>query len=124
MALKNQVYKCGVCGNIVLLVHVGGGTLVCCGQPMTLMEENHVDASKEKHVPAIEKVEGGVTVRVGSVEHPMLPEHFIEWIEVQTASKVYRKDLVPGEKPAATFLLTEEVLFARAYCNLHLLWKS
>jgi len=124
MALLNQVFKCEVCGNIVQLVHVGGGTLVCCGQPMTLLEENHVDASKEKHVPVIEKVEGGVAVHVGSLEHPMTPEHFIEWIEVQTAAKVYRKVLAPGEKPVATFLLAEEVLFARAYCNLHLLWKS
>jgi superoxide reductase len=124
MNMKDQVYKCEICGNIVQMVHAGDGTLVCCGQPMALLEENHVDASKEKHVPVLEKFAGGVTVRVGSVAHPMLPEHFIEWIEVQTHEKVYRQYLHPGETPEATFLVTEEVFYARAYCNLHLLWKS
>jgi superoxide reductase len=124
MIMKAQVYKCEVCGNIVTVLHAGDGTLVCCDQPMTLLAENSVDASQEKHVPVVEKIAGGVIVHVGSVEHPMTPEHHIEWIEVQTYDKVYRKSLVPGEKPVATFLLTEEVVYARAFCNLHLLWKS
>lgn len=124
MTELRQVYKCERCGNMVEVVHAAGGTLVCCGQPMKLMAENTSDGAKEKHVPVIEKVEGGVLVKVGSVEHPMLDTHYIEWIEVHTANKVYRKYLKPGEKPEAFFALEEEVLFAREYCNLHGLWKA
>ncbi|MFA6940667.1 MAG: desulfoferrodoxin [Clostridiaceae bacterium] len=124
MTQLKQVYKCEICGNIVEVVHASGGTLVCCGQPMTLQVENTVDAAKEKHVPVIEKVEGGVLVKVGAIEHPMLETHYIEWIEVQTANKIYRKYLNPGDKPEALFHVEEEVLCAREYCNLHGLWKS
>jgi len=88
MTKLNQVYKCNVCGNIVEVVHVGAGELVCCGQPMVLLKENTVDASKEKHVPVIEKIEGGVRVKVGSVEHPMEEKHYIEWIELLADSRV------------------------------------
>ena len=119
-----QVYKCEVCGNIVEVLHTGTGDLVCCGQPMVLQAENTVDAAKEKHVPVIEKIKGGVLVKVGSVEHPMIDTHYIEWIEIHTDKKVYRKYLLPGKKPQAEFLLEEEVLYAREYCNLHRLWKS
>jgi superoxide reductase len=121
---RNQIYKCDLCGNIVEVAHAGDGELVCCGQPMTLQKENTVDAAKEKHVPVIEKIEGGVRVKVGSVEHPMIDTHYIEWIELITDKKVYRKYLSPGEKPEAEFLISEEVLYAREYCNLHRLWKS
>ena len=124
MANFKQVYKCDVCGNIVELLHSGAGDLVCCGQPMTLQEENTIDAAKEKHVPVIEKIEGGVIVKVGSVEHPMLDTHYIEWIEIHTDKKIYRKYLSPGEKPQAEFFAEEAVLFAREYCNIHRLWKS
>lgn len=124
MTELNNVYKCGVCGNIVEVVHPSGGTLNCCGQPMNLLKENTTDAALEKHVPVIEKVGDGVIVKVGSVEHPMLETHYIEWIEVHTAAKVYRKYLQPGEKPEAFFKLDEEVLFVREYCNLHGLWKA
>ncbi|HBC96265.1 MAG TPA: desulfoferrodoxin [Clostridium sp.] len=119
-----QVYKCEVCGNIVEVLNKGGGTLVCCGKPMKLLEENSVDAALEKHVPVIEKIDGGVKVKVGSVEHPMTPEHYIQWIEVHTENKIYRKYLKPGEKPEATFKLDEKVVMAREYCNLHGLWKK
>ncbi|NME95796.1 desulfoferrodoxin [Clostridium cochlearium] len=119
-----QVYKCEVCGNIVEVVHKGAGQLVCCNQPMKLMNENTVDAAVEKHVPVIEKIDGGVRVKIGEVEHPMLEEHYIEWIEVLTEDKVYRKHLKPGEKPVAEFKLDEEVVTAREYCNLHGLWKK
>jgi superoxide reductase len=122
MTELKQIYKCEVCGNIVEVVHNSGGTLKCCGQAMNLIVENTVDAAKEKHVPVIEKVEGGVLVKVGSVEHPMLENHYIEWIEVHTEKKVYKKFLKPGDKPEAFFKLEEEVLFAREYCNLHGLW--
>lgn len=124
MTQLRQIYKCEICGNIVEVVHQSGGTLVCCGQPMTLLVENTVDAAKEKHIPVIEKVEEGVLVKVGVVDHPMLPEHFIEFIEVHTANKIYRKYLKPGEKPQALFKVDEEILFAREYCNVHGLWKS
>ncbi|MCI1945449.1 desulfoferrodoxin [Clostridium luticellarii] len=119
-----QVYKCEICGNIVEVLYKGGGTLVCCGKPMKLIEENTVDAALEKHVPVIEEIPGGVKVKVGSVEHPMLPEHYIQWIEVHTENKIYRKYLKPGEKPEATFKVDEKVIAAREYCNLHGLWKK
>jgi superoxide reductase len=122
MTELKQVYKCEVCGNMVEVVHNSGGTLVCCNQPMKLMVENIVDAAKEKHVPIIEKADGGVLVKVGSVDHPMVDNHYIEWIEVHTENKVYRKFLKPGEKPEALFKLDEEVTLVRAYCNLHGLW--
>ncbi|MBZ4662883.1 MAG: desulfoferrodoxin [Caloramator sp.] len=126
MTEVRQVYKCEICGNIVEVLHKGAGTLVCCNKPMTLREENTVDASKEKHVPVVELVDGGVLVKVGSVEHPMEEKHYIEWIEVHTKDKVYRRFLNPGDKPEAFFKLNdgEEVLFAREYCNLHGLWKA
>ncbi len=124
MTKLNEVYKCEVCGNIVEMLHTGVGELVCCDEPMKLQEENTIDAAKEKHVPVIEKIEGGVLVKVGSVEHPMIDTHYIEWIEVITGNKVYRKYLKPGEAPQAEFLIKEDVLYAREYCNIHRLWKS
>ena len=124
MTKLNQVYICEVCGNIIEMLHTGEGELVCCGQNMVLQAENTVDASKEKHVPVIEKIKGGVLVKVGSVEHPMIDTHYIEWIEVLTDKKVYRKNLKPGDKPQAEFMLDEEVLYAREYCNIHRLWRS
>jgi superoxide reductase len=124
MTELRQVYKCDLCGNMTEVVHPSGGTLVCCGQPMTLKKENSSDGAGEKHVPVIEKVEGGVLVKVGAVEHPMQDAHYIEWIEVHTASKVLRKYLAPGEKPEAFFQVDEEVLYAREYCNLHGLWRA
>jgi len=120
----NQVYKCSVCGNIVELVHVGGGTLVCCGKDMVLQEENTVDAAVEKHAPIIEKTEKGVKIKVGSVAHPMEEAHFIEWIEILVDGKVLRQYLKPGDAPEAEFNIDGEDLVARAYCNLHGAWKS
>jgi len=120
----NQIYKCNICGNIVEVVHDGGGTLVCCGQPMQLLKENVVDASKEKHVPVIEKTKDGVKVKVGSVPHPMVPEHYIEWIEVIADGRSYRKFLKPGDAPEAEFCIKAAKITAREYCNLHRLWAS
>lgn len=121
-----QIYKCPVCGNMVEVVHAAGGQLVCCGKPMELIAENSVEASTEKHIPVIERQNGEVTVKVGSVEHPMLEEHYIEWIELLTEDKVYRKHLRPGEKPVATFKICDSVttFSAREYCNVHGLWKA
>ena len=124
MTKLKEVYKCEICGNMVEVVHASGGILVCCGQPMKLQVENTVDASKEKHVPVIKKVDGGVLVKVGEIEHPMLEKHYIEWIEIQTSNSTYRKQLNPGDKPEALFLVKEEVLCAREYCSVHGLWKA
>ena len=119
-----QIYKCEICGNIAEMVHEGAGELVCCGQPMKLYEENTVDAAKEKHVPVVEKTAEGVKVKVGSVAHPMEEKHYIEWIEVITDGKAYRQFLNPGEAPEATFEIKADQISARAYCNLHGLWRS
>jgi len=122
MAKRDEIYKCEICGNIVELLHEGAGELVCCGQPMKLYEENTVDAAKEKHVPMVEKTEGGFTVKVGSVPHPMEEKHYIEWIEVIANGKVYRQFLSPGDKPEAFFAVAGGQETVRAYCNIHGLW--
>ena len=124
MAEKLQVYKCDLCGSIVEVLHGGGGELVCCGQPMKLFTENTVDAAKEKHVPVIEKVDGGFKVKVGDVPHPMEEKHYIEFVELIADGKVYRPFLNPGEAPEAMFCIEADQVSAREYCNLHGLWKA
>lgn len=124
MAEKLEIYKCDLCGNIVEVLHGGKGELVCCGQPMTLMKENTVDASKEKHVPVAEKKDGGWLVKVGAVPHPMEEKHYIEWIELLADGKAYRQFLKPGDAPEAFFPVAATQVTAREYCNLHGLWKS
>lgn len=124
MIERLQVYKCDVCGNIVEVIHAGGGELVCCGEPMILQEENTVDAAQEKHVPVVEKVDGGYKVSVGSVAHPMTEEHYIEWIELIAGDKAYRSFLNPGDAPEAVFQIDADDVSARAYCNLHGAWQS
>ena len=122
---KGEIYKCNVCGNIVEVLHVGGGTLVCCGQDMQLMQENtKADEGNEKHVPIIEKNEQGVIIKVGSTPHPMEDAHYIEWIEISTNKGESKKFLKPGEKPELKFPVKAEITKARAYCNVHGLWKS
>ena len=124
MTKKLEIYKCEICGNIVEVLEEAGGTLVCCGQPMVLQEENSVDASKEKHVPVLTKNEQGVEINVGSVAHPMIPEHYIQWIEIQTEKGCSRKELSPGQEPKAFFPVKSEVVKVRIFCNLHGLWKN
>jgi len=124
MTKRLEVYKCEICGNIVEVLNAGDGELVCCGQPMKLMVENTVDAAKEKHVPVIEKISGGIKVSVGSVAHPMEEKHYIQWIELIADGKAYRQFLNPGDKPEAIFSVIATSLSAREYCNLHGLWKS
>ncbi len=124
MAKLLEIYKCEACGNIVEVVHAGAGTLVCCGEKMKLFVENTVDASKEKHVPVITKIDGGWKVAVGSVAHPMEEKHYIEWIELIADGKAYRQFLKPGGKPEAEFWIEAENVMAREYCNIHGLWKS
>jgi len=124
MTEKLQIYKCEVCGNIVEVIHSGKGELVCCNQPMKLFKENTVDAAKEKHVPVIEKIDGGFKVKVGDVAHPMEEKHYIEWIQAVAGEKAYRKFLKPGETPEAEFKIDAESISAREFCNLHGLWKA
>ncbi len=119
-----EVYKCELCGNIVEVVHAGGGDLVCCGQEMKLLTENTVDAAKEKHVPVIEVGDGFVKVTIGSVPHPMEEKHYIEWIELIADGKAYRQFLKPGDVATATFNVTAASLTARELCNLHGLWSA
>ena len=124
MAKKLEVFKCEVCGHIVEVIHEGKGELVCCGTPMKLMTENTVDASKEKHVPVIEKTSDGFKVKVGSAAHPMEEKHFIEWIELLADGRAYRRFLNPGDAPEAVFCITADTVGAREYCNLHGLWRA
>jgi superoxide reductase len=124
MAERLEVYKCELCGNIVEVLHGGDGELVCCGQPMTLLVENTVDAAREKHVPVVAKTADGVSVKVGSVPHPMEENHFIEWVEIIADGKAYRQFLNPGESPEASFSVSADQVTAREYCNLHGHWKS
>ncbi len=124
MANRLEVYKCDICGNIVEVMHGGPGALVCCSADMNLMTENTVDAAVEKHVPVIELGNGSITVKVGSVAHPMEEAHYIEWVELIADGKVYRQYLKPGEAPEATFNITASAVTAREYCNLHGHWSA
>ena len=125
MTEKLQVYKCDVCGNIVEVLESGAGELVCCDQPMTLQQEKTEDAATEKHVPYIEKVDGGVKVRIGrNAAHPMDQKHYIQWIELLADGRACRQFLKPGDAPEAVFNVTGEDLSAREFCNIHGLWKN
>ena len=131
MTEKLQVYKCDLCGNIVEMLESGDGELVCCDQPMTLQEEKTEDAATEKHVPFIEKVEGGYKVRSGqNAAHPMEAKHYIQWIELLANGKAYRQFLNPGDAPEAIFCAcgssccANEKVSAREYCNVHGLWQG
>lgn len=124
MTELRQIYKCNICGNIVEVLHTGVGQLVCCGQPMELLKEKTKDEGLEKHVPVIEKTKTGVKVKVGSIPHPMEEKHYIEWIEIMTNGRVYRKFLQSNDKPEAEFEVKAKEIEAREYCNIHGLWKS
>jgi len=124
MAERYEIYKCELCGNIVEVLNGNDGTLVCCGQPMTRLTENTIDAAKEKHVPVIEKTADGFKVSVGSVAHPMEEKHYIQWIEILADGKSYTKFLKPGDAPEAVFRIDATSVVAREYCNLHGHWKA
>jgi superoxide reductase len=119
-----RVYKCNICGNIVEVLHAGIGKLVCCGQPMELLEERATGEGKEKHVPVVEKAGNLVKIRVGEVLHPMEEAHFIEWVELIAGDKVYREFLKPGDAPMVVLAAPAGRVSARAYCNIHGLWES
>ena len=121
-----RFFKCELCGNVITVIKDGGGPLVCCGQGMTELIPGTTDAAQEKHVPAV-TVEGNkVTVKVGSVEHPMTDAHYIEWIAIETNKGCHMKKLTPQDKPEAQFLLSEGETLVATYehCNLHGLWKA
>ena len=124
MAKKLEIYKCSVCGNIVEVLHGGAGELVCCGQPMENLAAKAADEGKEKHVPVIEEIDGGIKVKVGSVPHPMEEKHHIEWIEILADGKAYRQFLSPGEAPEAVFNVEAKEITAREHCNIHGLWEG
>lgn len=120
-----EIYKCKKCGTMVEEIKLGGCHPSCCGEKMEKLDPSTSDGAREKHVPEF-KVEGNrVSVQVGSVEHPMLDVHYIEWIAIETTKGVQRKNLQPNQAPKAEFLMSEEELVAvYAYCNLHGLWKA
>lgn len=124
--MEMKFYICETCGNIIAMVKKSGAPVSCCGQKMKELVPGTTDAAVEKHVPVFEVKDNKVFVTVGSVEHPMLAEHYIEWIAVQTTAGNQRKVLKPGDKPQACFALCdgEEVEAVYAYCNLHSLWKA
>ncbi|MDD4779370.1 MAG: desulfoferrodoxin family protein [Tissierellia bacterium] len=121
-----KFFRCNLCGNLVGMIHESGVKLVCCGQEMEELVANTVDAAYEKHIPVVEVDGNIVTVTVGSTIHPMVEEHYIQWIYLVTKEGAQRKCLQPGQEPVAKFALTEgdEVVAAYEYCNLHGLWKK
>ncbi len=122
-----QFYRCNGCGNFVIfLTPKTGCTPKCCGDTMTELVANTTDAAQEKHVPAVTVDGKTVTVQVGSVEHPMLEEHYIQFIVLETKQGFQKKELKPGDKPCAQFALTEDdaPVAVYEYCNLHGLWKT
>lgn len=124
--MELKFYRCEHCGNIIAMIKNAGVPVICCGQKMTEIIPGTTDAAVEKHVPAY-TVEGNkVHVTVGTVEHPMAEEHYIEWVSLQTKSGNQRKALKPGEEPKTCFALCDgdEVVAVYAYCNLHGLWKA
>ena len=124
---KNRFYICEHCGNIIGMIHDAGVPVVCCGQKMTKLEPGTVEASAEKHLPVVTVGADGktVTATVGSVTHPMTPEHSITWIYLETDKGGQRKALKPEDAPTVTFALCDETPIAvYAYCNLHGLWKT
>lgn len=124
--MELKFLKCEHCGNIVEMIEDKGVPVVCCGQIMTELVAGTSDGAREKHVPVYEVNGSTVLVKVGEVAHPMIPEHYIQWIVLQTKNGVQRCELKPGEKPEALFALCEgdEVVAVYAYCNLHGLWKA
>ena len=124
--MEQKFYVCKHCGKIMAVVKESGVPVMCCGQKMTEIVPGSVDAAAEKHVP-VWTVEGNtVKVKVGEVAHPMLPEHYIEWVSLQSKCGNQRKQLRPGDAPEVSFALTDgdEVEAVYAYCNLHSLWKA
>jgi superoxide reductase len=126
MTEKNEIYKCNICGNVVEVLDSGAGELVCCGKPMNKQNEMSHDEGEEKHLPVIEKEGNKITVKVGSIPHPMEEEHYIEWIEINMldVGRIEKKYLNPGDAPEIEFHGRGENFKIRAYCNKHGLWGT
>lgn len=124
--MEMKFFQCETCGQIVAMVKETGVPVVCCGKPMKEIIPGTTDAAIEKHVPVYEVKDNTVAVKVGEVAHPMLEEHYIEWVSIQTKFGNQRKLLKPGDAPEVCFALCEgdEVISVYAYCNLHSLWKA
>ncbi|NMB78549.1 MAG: desulfoferrodoxin [Methanomicrobiales archaeon] len=121
-----SLYSCPVCNKIILVVQDGKGELVCCNKPMIRLEEKTADAGKEKHLPVIEKVAGGIKVKVGAVPHPMEKEHYIRWVEVIGDTFLFTQTFTPGNAPEKVFVVPPggHVQKVRALCNVHGLWAA
>lgn len=124
MAEKLDIFKCMKCGNVVEVLHGGCDSIACCGEGMKHLKEGATDGALEKHVPVIEKIDGGYKVTVGSAPHPMTEEHYIPWIELIAGDQSLTAFLKPGDKPEAVFKTDATRVTAREYCNLHGLWKA
>lgn len=126
MAEKLEVYKCEICGNIVEVLHGGKGQLVCCGKPMILLKEKETEEGNEKHLPVVERKDSGISVKIGSIPHPMEEKHHIEWIEVITKDdRTFKKFLRAGDAPLSTFEVAfEHIDSVREHCNIHGLWST
>ena len=124
MAKQLEIYKCELCGILVEVLNGGDGQMMCCGAAMNRMVESTADAATEKHVPVIEKIDGGYKVTVGSTLHPMTDKHYIQWIELLADGKAYRQFLSPGDEPIAEFKVEADNVSARENCNVHGLWKG
>ena len=124
--MKQQFFICKHCGNIIAYVKDNGVRVSCCGEEMQELIPGTTDAAREKHVPVYSVENGTVSVNVGEIDHPMLAEHYIEWVSLQTKFGNQRKQLKPGNAPSVTFALSDgdEVEAVYAYCNLHGLWKA
>lgn len=124
--MEQKFFICEHCGNIIAMVKNKGVPVVCCGRKMTELIPGTTDAAVEKHIPVYEVKDNKVFVKVGSVEHPMLPEHYIEWVSLQTKQGNQRKALKPGGRPEVCFAVCEddEIEAVYAYCNIHGLWKA
>lgn len=124
--MEMKFYRCRICGKIVAMVNETPVPTICCGEAMQLLVPGTTDAAQEKHVPVVTKEGNKVTVKIGSVEHPMAEEHYIQWIALQTKNGNQRKILKPGDKPEAVFALMDddEIVAVYEYCNLHSLWAA
>lgn len=126
MANEQKFFICKHCGNLAGMINSSGVPMICCGEPMTELIPNTSDGAGEKHLPVIHSSGNTVTVEIGSVPHPMLENHYIQWIYLHTEKGGQRKNLSPGQEPKASFLLTDDdkVVAAYEYCNIHGLWKT
>ena len=127
MTDKNEIYRCNICGNIVEVLHIGVGKLVCCDNPMELLKQRQDGTGVEKHLPVIEKTDEGIKVKLGSIPHPMEENHCIEWVEIISGDEIRRKVLKPGDTPEAEFnIKLDDInqIQIREYCSVHNLWKA